>query len=46
MNTATTCALHFTSVLPATERNLYTAKVANGVTYTSRAAEIAYFLRR
>ena len=44
MNTATTCALHFTSVLPATERNLYTVKASNGLTYSSRAAEIAYFL--
>jgi hypothetical protein len=44
MNTATTCALHFTSILPPTERNLYTVKAANGNTYTSRAAEIAYFL--
>jgi hypothetical protein len=44
MNTATTCALHFTSVLPPNERNLYTVKLSNGQTYTSRAAEIAYFL--
>jgi hypothetical protein len=42
-NTSTTCALHFTSILPPTERNLYTVKAANGNTYSSRAAEIAYF---
>jgi hypothetical protein len=36
--------LQFTSVLPGgTDQNLYTT-VLNGVTYTSRAAEIAYFL--
>jgi hypothetical protein len=44
MNIATGCALHFTSILPVGERNLYTVKAANGQTYTSRAAEIAYFL--
>lgn len=44
MNIATNCALHFTSVLPAAERNLFTVKASNGLTYSSRAAEIAYFL--
>jgi hypothetical protein len=44
MNTATTCALHFTAILAPNDRNLYTAKLQNGATYSSRAAEIAYFL--
>jgi hypothetical protein len=44
MNIATTCALHFTSVLAPNDRNLYTAKLQNGATFSSRAAEIAYFL--
>jgi hypothetical protein len=41
---ATLHTLQFTSVLPGgTDQNLYTA-VVNGLTYTSRAAEVAYFL--
>lgn len=36
--------LHFTSILPGgSDQNLYTVKTATG-TYTSRAAEVAYFL--
>lgn len=43
---ASTHALHFTAVLPANDQNLYTADapVGGGKTYTSRAAEVAYFL--
>src|SRR5439155_10663847 len=41
---ATNHQLHFTTILPGgTDQNQYSATVA-GVTYTSRAAEIAYFL--
>jgi hypothetical protein len=43
MNTARNHALHFTSILPVTDQNLYTAMVG-GFRYTSRSAEIGYFL--
>jgi len=44
MNTSSTCALHFTSVLAPSDRNLYTVKLQSGATFASRAAEIGYFL--
>jgi prepilin-type N-terminal cleavage/methylation domain-containing protein len=50
VTTATNHALHFTSVLSPSEKNLYTANVSVGgppptpTVFSSRAAEIAYFL--
>lgn len=41
--TATNHALHFTSVLSPSDRNLYSVNVGN-TPFQSRAAEIAYFL--
>jgi hypothetical protein len=46
MNTAVNHALHFTSILPASEQQLYSVNSPAGgsVTCQSRAAEVAYFL--
>ena len=46
INSAVNHALHFTSILPASDQNQFSVTVpaANGIPYRSRAAEISYFL--
>ncbi len=47
INSAVNHALHFTSILPAGDQNLFSVAVpaTGGTIYRSRAAEIAYFLQ-